>query len=333
VLSSALSEFPGDLAQVILGELQVGSPEKPSESVFGEGDSHVRGMAVFHNTNLEIGVWSDITTEMASASGSTADALPGTGAGNTFYIGGDIEFPGFKVDTTVAIALGAGALILEFHNGVAWTPFDIMVADSVIPYDSHAQDIWGRIADEEVRFGPMVGWAQRNLDGTTKFWIRARVSVGITTVPTLEQTKLSTNRYEITADGFTERFGDAEDQRSFFHQRLTDDLSGASPTNGALVLSTNITITPVDNRFNNNALDGFGAIEALPEGLDTSRPVELVVNWIPKVATAGDVEFEVNVAQLAIGDVLDGSVADVNTAVVTSVGAGQTDILRQTVLS
>ena len=333
VLSSALSEFPGDLAQVILGELQVGSPEKPTESVFGEGDSHVRGMAVFRNTNLEIGAWSDITTEMASATGSTAAALPGVGVGNTFYIGGDIAFPGFKVNTTIAIALGAGALVVEFHNGAAWTVFNIMAADSVVPYDSHAQDIWGRVATEQIRFGPMPGWAVRNLNGTIKFWIRVRVSAGITTVPTLEQTKLGTNRTEINADGFIERFGIAEDQRSFFHQRLTDDLSGASPVNGALVLSANITITPIDNRFNNNALDGFGAIEALPEGLDTSRPVELVVNWIPKVATAGDVELEINVAQLAIGDVLDGSVGDVNTAVVTAVGAAQTNILRQTVIA
>ncbi len=331
ILSQHASEFTDSTSISIFGELNVGSETNPTESAFGGGEPHVRNMAVFRNTNLEIGVFSDITTEMASPTGSTADAFPGTGAGNTLFIGGDVAFPNNKLFITAAIALGgAGALIWEFSNGAGWTAMNVMTSDALPPFDQFAQDVFGRINTEQLRFGPMVGWATQAVDGTTKFWVRVRVAVAITTVPTLEQINLGPDRSEINQDGTMGFFGAAEVERNVtMHQRLMDALGGATPVNGALALSTNITITPVRNRFNNNVQDGLGALFEMPLGIDTSQPFTVEVDWIPKT-TPGNVELEVNFAEVKIGDTLDGTLADTNVAIV--VAAPAIDVLVHTEL-
>jgi hypothetical protein len=336
VVSSHLSDYEGDRANMIIGELAVGLPAFPSESVFGEGDSHVRGMRILRNTNLEAGVWSDITTEMASASGSTAAAFPGVGIGNTLYIGGNEKaFPGAKINTTVAIVLGAGSLVWEYWNGAAWTAYRLMTADSVSPYASYAEATFGRVTFDQVRFNDddMAGWALKTLNGYSRYWVRCRVAGAITTVPTLEQIKLHTNRTEINSDGVIEHMGTGISQKQIpWHQRLTDDLGGASPTNGALSLTTNITLTPVDNRCNNNALDGFGGIFTIPEGLDTSKDVTLRYNWIAKANGAAPndvVEWESRFGPVRIGQTLDGSLSDTLQTQTITIGAADDDVVKQ----
>ncbi len=316
MVSEGISDLEGDLAMVVLGELQVGSPENPTESVFGEGDSNVRGMLVFRNTNLEAGAWSDITAQMASASASTADAFPGVGAGNALYVGNDDprKFPGAKINTTAAIVLGAGSLIWEFWNGATWVAFNLMATDSVLPYDAHAQDVFGRIANEQVRWddSEFTGWATKSLDGSAAaYWIRARVAVGITTSPTLQQIKVGTNRTEINADGVVEHYGKGELIKELvWHQRLVNDLSGSASGNATINASANIGLDLTDNVFANNAVDGVGGIIEIPAGIDTSRPLSLLIGWIPK-ATGGDVEFSTRSAPVKLGDVLDGTLPDV----------------------
>jgi len=334
VVSTQLSDFEGDRANMIIGELQVGMPQFPSESVFGEGDSHVRQMSVFRNTNLAIGAWSDITAEMASATGSTADAFAGVGIGQCCYFGGlEKEFPGLKIKTTAAIVLGAGSLAWEYWNGGAWAVFYLMTADSIAPYHSYANDTFGRVNFEQVRFNhpEMTGWATSALNGITRYWVRCRQVGAITTSPTLEQVKLHTNRTEINADGTVEHFGTAIVQRIIpWHQRWTDDLSGASPTNGALQLVNGITITPIDNRFNDNALDGFGGIQTLPIGLDTSRPVTITWGWVPRANGAPSlVEFQIRQGLVRVGDTIDGSVGSALQAQTVSVGVADDDILKE----
>jgi hypothetical protein len=328
VLSSAISFVVGDTGHVILGELSVGSPGNPAESVFGEGDSHVRGMSVFRNTNLEIGAWSDITTEMASKTGSTADAFSALTVGAALYIGGDEkEFPNLKIDTTAAIVLGAGALVWEFSTGAGWTAFLLMAADSVMPYNSYAQDVFGRIAFEQVRFGTqdMGTWATQAVNGVTKFWVRARViTAAITTAPTLQQIKLGTNRTEINADGVVEHYGTGELIKDLtWHQRLVNDLVGAASGNSNILLSPSITLSLIDNQFSNNNVDGVGGIVEVPEGLDTSRPLTMLFRWIP-TASPGNVEFSSNFAPVSIGDLLDGSLAETLQAQVVAAPAVDT---------
>lgn len=316
-LSTHISRYTGDLSQMVIGELGVGLPNFPSESIFGEGDSHVREMAVLRNTNLEAGAWTDITTEMSSSSGSTADAFAGVGIGQCLYIGGsEKQFPGAKIKTTAAIVLGAGSLAWEYWNGAAWTAFTLMTADSVTPYASYAEDTFGRINFEQVRFDAsnFVGWAQKALNGTTKWWVRCRQVAAITTSPTLEQIKLHTNRTEINADGIIEHFGSAIDVRplSFSIADMVPFSGGGAPGNANIVYTANITLSPQLNVLADNAFDGRGAVVTLPQGIDTGQPVTMRWNWIPALLPgAGEiVRFLGHFGVINEGDILDGSVTD-----------------------
>jgi len=336
VLSSHLSEIPGEQQHQILGEFAVGSETAPAEAAFGGGDSNVRNMSVFRNTNLEVGAWSDITAEMASRTGSTADAFPGVGVGNTLYVGGAVRFNGIKTDTTAAIVLGAGALIWEYWNGAAWANMAVLASDGNAPYAQYSEDTFGRINSEQVRFNfPAMGaWATKSLNGTTKYWVRCRISSAITTVPTLENIKLGPSRFEVNADGLTEAFGDGEKVRELImHQRLVDDLQGSSPGNATINFSANVSITPVDNSFNNGAVDGVGAIVTVPEGLDTTRPVVLAMRWIPSANGGGpgaeDVELETILVPVQLGDALTGALPETAFQTIEIVGGADQDILRE----
>ncbi len=336
VISSHVSEFPGDEGAEVVGEFHVGTPEMPSESAFGEGDSHIRGLSAFLSTVLDAGPFTDVTDILSSVSGSTTVAFPTGAASNALFIGGDLAFTGIKLATTAAVALGAASLAIEISDGVGgWIAIDVCVCDSLAPYLSHAEDIFGRVAIEQIRFGSVAGWAAQVINGVSKLWLRISVvGAALGTNPVIEQAKLGTNRTEINGDGVTEHFGTAEVVKDMLmHQRLTDDLGGASPGNVAIAFSAGISLTLIENRFNNGVTDGVGAIVTVPEGLDTSMPTTLHVRWIPAVNTAGDVEFETDLVEVKLGDTLDGTLVEVSDAVIQSVGAGQIDVLREVIMS
>lgn len=311
------------------GELSVGDENNPYESTFGGGDSHTRGMLVYQNTNGEAGTWSDITSDTNTNNASGVNLFPGLGVGNTVYVGADYAYLGLKSICLTALDIGAGSIEQEYWNGSAWVAFNLMVTDASAPYGAYAETPLERVNTEQIRFGEMTGWATKALDGETKYWARYRITGAITTSPVVDQFKFHTSRTEINADGYIEFFGGSLQRRELVsHQRLTDDLQGASPANTTIPFSANISITPVDNNFQNGANDGVGQILKIPDGLDTSRPLVYTVGWTPLSSGAGDVELEVTHSIAAPGDILDGSIADTVAATVTSISA-QDDELQE----
>jgi len=327
-----LNTFESDEGFDIEGELHVGNYLRPAESVFGGGDSHVIGMVALRNTNQEAGAWSDITTELKSPSGSTAALFPGVTANNTFYIGGDVEFPGLKVSLDTIMTLGAGTVVAEFWDGAAWTEFTWMTTDSDSPYASYADALFNETTSLQMRFGTMTSWATKSLDGNTKYWVRFRVTVGITTSPIGEQMKLHTNRTEINSDGFVEFFGAARQQRQLpFHRNLLDDQVGSAPGNSTIDVSANIEIGAKDNRFANNAVDARAAMVEVPSGLDTSLPVTVTLYWATP-GNAGNIEWFIVRAPVKVGDVLGGALSEAIQAQLQAV-PGVANTLAATSLS
>jgi len=334
VIALHQSEIHGDPGTLVLGELHVGTELRPAESCFGGGDSHTRGMEVFRNTNLEAGTWTDITTEMASDTGSTADAFSALTVGAAIYFGGNVAFPGLKINTTVAIVLGSGTLVWEFSDGVGgWIEMDVMATDSSSPYDAYAQDVFGRAAHEQIRFGDMTGFGSQSVNSSTKFWVRARIATAsITTSPTLEQTKVHTNRTEINADGVIEHFGTGETRSSVgWALQHMEDLQGAGAGNNAINVSTNLQVGNNDNVFADAALDGIAGIYEIPKGIDTSRPLELVMDWISKSPGSGDVELETIEAPMQQGDTLNSSLPEVQQSQI--IAASGTNVLVENVFN
>jgi hypothetical protein len=302
------SNILGDAAVQFTTEVHVGDEYRPRESCFGGGDSHTRGMAALTNTNLEVGTWNNITTQIKDEDATSASLFAGVAVANCFYIGGDVQFPGLK--PTVTTARSGGALVLEYWNGTAWTQIPHVNCDANAPYGQYAQDAFSRVQNDQIRFGTaaITGWATKSLNGITKYWVRYRVTTALTTSPAADRVKLHTNRTEINGDGIIEHFGAAEPVRQLlWHRSLMEELVGFAQPDSQIDIATGLSIKALNNRWQNGNKDGSTTLlQALP-GLDTSRPLVYVVGWAPEATGTGNVELQLDIATVNPGDVLDGT--------------------------
>ena len=312
----------GDEAFLFFSEVSVGAPGFGRELSVGEGDSFTRGMVAFSASTPTSG-FTDITNDLLLPDGNTVALMPGTGVGNTFYIGSDLPIAGIKVLLTTGMVLGAtGAVSVEYSNATGgFTAFDTLSTQANFPYAAYGNAIFERAQSEQVRYDDIQSLnVPATVNGITKYWQRVTITSAITAVPVADQVKLSPNRTEINSDGFIEYFGRAEPSRLLnWHRRLEDDLAGASPLNDTLTLAQQITITPIDNEFAAGGLDGNGGIIPIPTGLDTSRELVYRFGWSPIGNLTGDVELELRYAVIRQGDVLDGTIPSTLTNVVVPI--------------
>jgi len=300
------SEIPDDPAFTILSELQVGNEKRPHESSFGGGDSHTRGMACFTNTNGEVGTWANITTALKNVDATPATLFAGVGIGNCFYVGADYQFPGIKALVTTARV--NGAVVLEYWNGAAWVEATHLSTDGNAPYAQYAQRVFLRASSEQIRFGERTAWATKSLNGTTKYWVRWRVTTALTTSPAVDQIKLHTHRTEINADGLIEYFGNAEPQRLItWHRKIEEELDGFVPQDVDVGVASGLTIKATRNRWQDGNKDGTVSFVTPLPGLDTSRPLVFEVGWFKEGAGAGNVELQLDVVRVNPGDVFNGA--------------------------
>lgn len=331
--SGAFSNFPGDEAFTVLNELHVGSEFAPSETCLGGGDSHTRGMIVQTNTNGEAGTWSDETAIASSQTGSTFTLFPGVAANNAVYIGGDQEFPGVKVITTVAQTLGGGDYELEFWDGVAWTDLPYMVSDADSPYAQRAEDSFTLVNSEHIRFGDTTGWATKLLNGETKYWVRFIIGTAITTSPDLEQVKLHTDRTEVNGDGRVEYFGSEQQVRDIpvDNAALTQIVQALflPPTSKSLNFSTFTDIGYTLNTFPDAQITGVGSTFPYPEGLNSALPFSVTFDYTADNNNTGNVSLFFVDSQVTLGSILNGGTADNLTSQLVNIPVNSLDVLAQ----
>lgn len=309
-----------------LGEIHVGIPEAPAELVVGGGDSYLTDVFVYTE---------DAVSTFTDRSGDATFAFDGTAAGNAIYIASDkqdvtdyLRFPGLKVTTSVAIVLGAGAIICEYWNGSAWVQMPQMVSDAGGAYHSHASTPFERVAIEQVRYSQdavSVQWTKNDppAEGTARFWVRYRIVTGITTSPTMTQIKLHTDRFEINPDGFAEMFGKA---RPLI--KLPWDLglirpAAASPLNQDVYLSDNLDVGRVENKFVSGTTDRIGFATMLPGSTCTSCPAIFVWKYFTDGTSAGDIRWVIRWGFSSDGD----NVYPTATAAPTTGGNEQSTVL------
>lgn len=303
-----MSIVPGDEALQVQAELHVGSENDPRESAFGGGDSHSRQTAYLTNTNLEVGTWNNITTALKTEDASSANLFAAVGVGNCFYVGAEQEFPGIKALMTTARV--GGALVLEYWTGAAWVSVAHMSALADAPYSQYAQDIFLRVASEQIRFNTISGWSKKTLNGVNKYWVRFRVTTALTTIPAADRIKVHTNRTEINKDGLVEHFGAAEPVRQIiWHRRLMEEMEGFAQPDWDVDIATSpvLSIKGLSNRWQDGNKDGSVEIVHAPPGLDTSRPLIFQVGWYKNAVGTGNVELQADVVLINEGDVIDGT--------------------------
>jgi len=313
---SFFSDTAGDEGSNVFGEFHVGSKEQGAESTLGGGDSYFWGVNTFVNTNLEVGAWTDYTTEAQSSSGSTFPGFAGVGVDNCLYIGSDYPFPGLKATVTTAMVPGAGQLILEYWNGGVWVELLHMSSDGNAPYAQYADKAFERINSEQIRFrNPQSGWATKLLNGETKYWARYRITAAITSVPTIQQIKCHTHRTEVNADGFVEYFGGAQPVLDYpYDIRMLTELDAYALGNADLDYSARIRLNATDNKFNNGQIDGIGGSFLLKEGTSTCELLLFELYVMQASAGAGgNAELELVTTHLTPTDLLDGTSPEEST--------------------
>lgn len=295
-VGSSLSQVPGENSVSINGELHVGSVEEPTESTFGGGDSHVRGMTILRFDGVS--TFTDITNDVKfSGDGLTAAAFDGTGIGNILYIGGSIgKFPNIKINITAGVTPtnATGLITTEYWNGSSWASFNLMSTDSDAPYLPHSQELFNS-GSYQYRFNILSGWASTTVNSINSCWIRFRISsTGMTVIPVLDQIKIGTNRVEINKDGFVEYFGTSQ---TFV--RLPFDINwlrpaDSSPANQDLYLQDTISVGRVENEFQPGVTDRSGFLTELPEEIDTSRPLVLRFRFRVSSSLPGNLDIDIN---------------------------------------
>ena len=329
----------GDEGWNNLGQFSVGRAEQGYETVLGQGDSYTRGL-VAYTYNPAGAVWTEISDEVKSASGSTftfPDVAPDNAIliCSTLHNSDYLQHFGIKISQTVAAILGGGSIVVERFNGATWDIIHHMSTDADEPFDQYAEDIFERTGSEQLRYekAMLSGWTKNDPMslGTDYFWVRFRVASAITTEPVFQQFKLSPSKWEANEEGGTERFGAGRYPiDSLVHIALNDPVLGSTPANEAVAFSATITLTLTRNKFRNNSVDAFGMEITIPVGLDTSIPIELETIWYPDTNNAGDIELEVYASQHEIGGLWDGSVSEVSTSEVEVVPINDQFVTRKT---
>lgn len=273
----------------VIGELHVGLPERPTESVFGEGDSYTRGMLVYTETDL--GVFTDVSISARSASGSNF-TYPGVEANNAIYVASSLvgeldvlDHFGIKTKINTAAVKGSGSIIIEYWNGSSWIEVACMEVESSDQYFPHANNYFEQIGSFHIRYDSQLAidnWAKYDpmFLGTDYYWIRYRIVSDIDTAPIFEQFKLHTNRSEINADGWIEYFGKARPIG-----QLNLNFSASKPFEGNMQSQTLYVNEDVGVGFTQNkftlANDKSGIAGFLPFDFDTSSPIILEWSGMP----------------------------------------------------
>ena len=335
-----LDTTEGDESLNILGELRVGRPQLPSESAFGEGDSHVN-MKVF--TFDGVSTYVDVTTSAASASASTF-TFPGLTAGNSILIynlavkaGSPLTFPGVKTLIETAVILGAGSVVAEYWNG-AWIPFNIMETESFNGYLSHGSKLFQAIGTFQTYFNPEI--SKTPLDwivsdpagyGTNHYVIKFSIASTITTAPVFQQLKVRTNSVEINESKSIQKYGNFRDSVKKSINIETSSLSGFAPSSSTISYGVGIDAVTLLNTFGNNDRSGLVIEGQIEEGVDTSGPLQLIVRWYGTSAVAGDVELEIDEVDVSVGDTLDGTAVPQSSSQLLPVGTNEEFILKETI--
>lgn len=300
-----IDSFAGDEGLKNFGEFSVGSQLRPSESIFGEGDSHPYLRAY---SQISTGAFTDRTDAAKSSSGSTFtfdDLLEDSAiyiANDLFTSAGDsLIFHGLKTSIDTACVCNYGDVVAEYWNGSAWTEFNGSTQLSIAPHWKYRKEYFDRTGSYHIKFNPAIltDWAESDpmSEGNDRHWMRFRLTTTITTAPIFEQFKISTSRTELNEDGSKESHGYGRTVK-----KLTLDAAG--PIEGAMQSSDMYVDQNVGVAFDNNRYTATGDIYGfsfeLPEDCDTSIPV--IITWKGKFASIGNPQFTIRRNIVAPGD-------------------------------
>lgn len=292
-------------------ELAVGSIEKPSELIGGEGDSTPEDMLTYQ---FDSSSYIDISADAASDAGSQF-TFANNAVNNAIYCtlakeqNGVKYIPkGLKVKMETAGSYNSGELVFEYFTGLTWSPLNVMAIKDVKPYYSHAdqpfQSTTGQSEQIYFNIKSALDWADTDPMslGTAYKWFRIRLTTSVATLPVFEQFKVHTSRSETNPDGFVQKFGDGRTRKDLGWSLGDLEAANNSPDNADVYPSDNLGVGRIENLFQDGTTDRAALNIRLPKDLDTSSPIKLRWSFTTNDALGGDTRFVVRTAYTRDGD-------------------------------
>src|SRR5579885_2213103 len=173
--------------QGTIGDIQFGTHMNPTSVSFGEGEFVTSGTIVLANDNLEVGNWTDNTAIANDPGPPYFNFYNSTTSGSCLYIGSDVVILGFEVQviTPSNNIILATDVIWEYWNGTSWVSFNIMKTFDTKPFYTYPNCFLSLADIFDVRFGLLstTPFAQKTLNGYSKYWVRCRIINAIPNIP------------------------------------------------------------------------------------------------------------------------------------------------------
>jgi len=334
VYMAHISTNDGDEGLGIKGELHVGSPESGSESVFGEGDSYIRGLLAYTYDGT---TYTDISDDVKSYSGSTF-TFPNLNVNSAIYLGSDLVVSNtadyhqsLGIKMSLVTSQSGGAIVAEYWDGSSWTEFNTMTAESGGSYYRKSDQLFSVGAGSyQVRYDPFIDedWTKNNdpsYAGGNRYWVRFRITSTLSIAPIFEQFKLHSNRTELNNDGYNEMMGRARPYITVSVPWSTFQDSASKMGDKDLYLTDNCHTGFKKNKFDGDG-DSIGTVFTIPNWVDTSAPMKVKVVLVP--AYSGTLEMKVFLNSSLDGDsistALPGStIGEISSSISKTVVSGE----------
>lgn len=264
------------------------------------------GMTVFQNTNDVAGIWADITSSVLDSGAGSQDLFASTAVNNAVFFGFTDRFPAIEFLLAGIINLGGGSIEFQYWNG-AWNTISIMETNSTSKTSNANvafEDLSVPGSTTRIRHADNSDWVSTTLNGQNKYWIKCIITGVITASPIVD-------RIAILRDGFYdgELFGVASRQR--IKDGLIDsfyDQIGKNSPNASFTVGPDTSITKINGAFAPNAFDGIGTVIGVPDNIDTSQVVALVVKYKGTTANTNNWESRTAISIVEEGDLGNGGI-------------------------
>ncbi len=296
-----LDTSTNDDSMEILSKLNVGSPEKPSTSSFGQGGSYSLGMRVFTSINNTVNddgdTFVDVTSIAASRDSNTFAPQNGiTGSailiGSTRMTDGSFsKFWGIEIWQANGMSYNDYTdFSFQIWDGAQWVDINILASEATQFFNYGKEALIRANSHENIRFGitDQTIWATKTVNGVEGYWVKIVRDGGNGNIPSFETFKLHGSHMEVNELGKISFFGRAR-------PRVTLSSGGNifGESGGVSNITTSVgsgepvgTVNPPtvwSHSIKNSNLNGNGdAIYyqfAIPRGADTSMPVTIRYNY------------------------------------------------------
>ena len=267
------SNEPTNRSQILVGDLEVGKVEFPTQSYFGSGGSYHGHCAVLQYNQT---TWNDITNQIKS--GQPVNLFQGTGAGHELYIGDMYKFNAVKFITD---QVTASNYTIEHWNGNSWVKTKYMTVSN----NKNTCVSLFTNTKTHLHLGT-ASWQTTTVNGFNCYWIRIVITDTIGVMPKVSKLRLVNNSTKVNKLGGLEYFGQAQSTRQ---KDFTMYPNSQNPTQQGTVTFASQTGYTSELMFATGIKCSACGVSMVSDSANTGLPI--IIRWYWNKNTTGDINW------------------------------------------